>query len=95
MNRNYKRKIVTRSQIRIHLGPGFEFTISKDGSEDPDSDPLFPKGGSEDPDPDPLYPTVDPKIRIRIRIHVKMRWIRNLGNYNPRFLYTKSGMIHR
>ena len=26
-------------------------------------------------DPDPLFPNVDP--RIRIRIHVKMRWIRN------------------
>ena len=47
---------------------------------DPDSDSLFPKvglmiqiqkGGSEDLDP--LFPNVDP----RIRIHVKMRWIRN------------------
>ena len=77
MNKNYKRKKVTssRSRIRIHPGPGSGSTISKGGSEDPD--PLFPKGGSEDPDPDPLYPTVDPKIRIRIRIHVKMRWIRN------------------
>ena len=28
-------------------------------------------------DPDPLFPNVDP--RIRIRIHVKMRWIRNAG----------------
>ena len=26
-------------------------------------------------DPDPLFPNVDP--RIRIQIHVKMRWIRN------------------
>ena len=75
MNKNYKRKIVTRSRIRIriHPGPGSGSTISKGGSEDPDPDPLFPKGGSEDPDPDPLYPTVDPKIRI----HVKMKWIRN------------------
>ena len=28
-------------------------------------------------DPDPLFPNVD--SRIRIRIHVKMRWIRNAG----------------
>ena len=48
-------------------------TFSKCGSEDPD--PLLRKGGSEDPDSDPLFPNVDP--RIRIRIHVKMRWIRN------------------
>ena len=38
-----------------------------------DPDPLFRKGGSEDPDP--LFPNVDP--RIRIGVHVKMRWIRN------------------
>ena len=32
-------------------------------------------------DPDPLFPNVVP--RIRIRIHVKMRWIRNAGfNYH-------------
>ena len=37
--------------------------------------PLLRKGGSEDPDTDPLFQNVDPKIRIRI--HVKMRWIRN------------------
>ena len=39
-------------------------------------------------DPDPLFPTVDPRIRfwinyshmwIRIRIYVKLRWIRNAG----------------
>ena len=48
-------------------------TFSKCGSEDPDLDPLLRKGGSEDPDP--LFPNVDP--RIRIRIHIKMRWIRN------------------
>ena len=53
--------------------------ISKGGSEDPD--PLFPKGGSEDPDP--LYPTVDTKIWIRI--HVKMRWIRNPA-FEPRLI---------
>ena len=38
-----------------------------------DPDPLLRKGGSEDPDP--LFPNADP--RIQIRIHVKMRWIRN------------------
>ena len=42
-------------------------------SRKPDPDPPFPQGGSEDPDP--LFPNVDP--RIRIRIHVKMKWIRN------------------
>ena len=57
------------------LGTGFGSTFSKCGSEDPDS--LLWKGGSEDPDPDPLLPNVDP--RIRIRIHIKMRWIRNAG----------------
>ena len=40
-----------------------------------DPDPLLRKGGSEDQDPDQLFPNVDP--RIRIRIHVKVRWIRN------------------
>ena len=52
------------------LGSGS--TFSKCGSEDPD--PLLRKGGSEDSDP--LFPNVDP--RIRIRIHVKMRWIQTL-----------------
>ena len=66
-------KIGTR--IRIHFGTGSGSTFSKCGSEDPDPDPLLRKGGSEDPDP--LFPNVDP--RIRIRIHVKMRWIRNAG----------------
>ena len=56
------------TRIRIHFGPGLGSTFSKCGSEDPD--PLLRKGGSEDPDP--LFPNVDP----RIRIHVKMRWIR-------------------
>ena len=51
-------------------------TFSKCGSEDPDPDPLLWKGGSEDPDP--LLPNVDP----RIRIHIKMRWIRNAA-YKP------------
>ena len=50
--------------------------LSRCGSEDPD--PLLRKGGSEDPDPDPLFLNVGP--RIRIRIHVKMRWIRNADN---------------
>ena len=58
-------KIGTR--LRIHFGSGS--TFSKCGSEDPD--PLLRKGKSENPDP--LFPNVDPKIRI----HVKMRWIRN------------------
>ena len=66
-------RIRIRNRNRIHSGLGSGSTFSKGGSEDPD--PLFPKGGSEDPDPDPLYPNVD--LRIRIRIHVKMRWIRN------------------
>ena len=70
-------KISTRIRIRILFGPGSGSTFSKCGSEDPDPDPLLRKGGSEDPDPDPLFPNVDPRIRIRIRIHVKMRWIRN------------------
>ena len=43
-----------------------------------DPDPLLRKGGSEDPDP--LFPNVEP--RIRILIHVKMRWIRNAAVYN-------------
>ena len=43
-----------------------------------DPDPLLRKGGSEDPDP--LFPNVDP--RIRIRIHVKMRWILNAVDIN-------------
>ena len=46
---------------------------SKYSDPNPDPDPLLWKGGSEDPDP--LLPNVDP--RIRIRIHIKMRWIRN------------------
>ena len=61
------------TRIRIHFGTGSGSTFSKCGSEDPVLDPLLRKGGSEDPDP--LFPNVDP--RIRIRIHVKMRWIRN------------------
>jgi hypothetical protein len=28
-------------------------------------------------DPDPLVRGIDPPIRIRIRIHTKMSWIRN------------------
>ena len=83
--KKHNRKIGTPIRIRnrIHSGLGSGSTFSKGGSEDPDPDPLFPKGGSEDPDPlfpkggfkdpDPLYPNVDP--RIRIQIHVKMRWI--------------------
>ena len=51
---------------------------------EPDPDPLLRKGGSEDPDPVPLFPNVDP--RIRIRIHVKMRWIRNAG-LSYQFMY--------
>ena len=71
-------KIGTR--IRIHFGTGSGSTFSKCGSEDPDPDPLLRKGGSEDPDP--IFQNVDPRIRIRIRIHVKMRWIRNaVANY--------------
>ena len=62
-----------RIRIWIHFGTGSVSTFSKCGSEDPDQDPLLRKGGSEDPDP--FFPNVDP--RIRIRIHVKMRWIRN------------------
>ena len=62
--------------IRIHFGPGSGSIFSKCGSQDPN--PLLRKGGSEDPDP--LSPNVDP--RIRIRIHVKMRWIRNAA-FNP------------
>ena len=75
--KNHYKEIVTRIRIRIHLGPGSGSTIFKGGSEDPDPDPQFSKGGSEDPDPDPLYQNVDPGIRIRIRIHVKIVWIRN------------------
>ena len=45
----------------------------KNRYSDPDS--LLRKGGSEDPDQP--FPNVDP--RIRIRIHVKMRWFRNAG----------------
>ena len=63
------------------MGPGSGSTIFKGGSEDPDPDPQFSKGGSEDPDPDPLYQNVDPGIRIRIRIHVKIVWIRNPANF--------------
>ena len=73
--KNHYKEIVTRIRIRIHLGPGSGSTIFKGGSEDPDPDPQFSKGGSEDPDPDPLYQNVDPGIRIRI--HVKIVWIRN------------------
>jgi len=51
------------------LGPGSGSTFSICGSEDPD--PLLQKGGYEDPDP--LFSNVDPRIRIQ----VKMRWIRN------------------
>ena len=39
----------------------------------PGSGHTISKGESEDPDP--LFPNVDP--RIRLRINVKMRWIRN------------------
>ena len=45
----------------------------KNRYSDPDPDPLIRKVGSEDPNPDPLFPNVD----TRIRIHVKMIWIRN------------------
>ena len=48
-----------------------------------DPDPLIRKGGSEDPDP--LFPKADP----RIRIHVKMRWIRN-AVYNYIFSFVPS-----
>ena len=66
-------------RIRIHIGPGSGSTFSKRGSEDPD--PLLRKGGSEDPDP--LFPNVDPRIRIRTRINVKMRWIQNAASMYP------------
>ena len=40
-------------------------------------------------DPDPLFPNVDP--RIQIRIHVKMRWIRNAAfNTDPKYVITSS-----
>jgi hypothetical protein len=32
------------------------------------------------PDPDPLVRGMDPRIRIQIRIHTKMSWIRNTGS---------------
>ncbi len=31
----------------------------------------------QDPDPDPLVRGMDPRIRIKIRIHPKISWIRN------------------
>ena len=74
-------KIGTR--IRIHFGPGSGFTFSKCGYEDPDPDPLLRKGGSEDPNPHPLFPNVDPRIRIL----VKMRWIRNADRNNCTYIY--------
>ena len=48
-----------------------------------DPDPFLFNCGSEDPDP--LFPNVD----HRIRIHVKMRWIRNAGlnNHNPLYVH--------
>ena len=65
----------------INFGSGSKSTISKGGSED--SDQLFRKGGSEDPDPDRLLSNVDPRIRNRVQINVKMRWIGNAaGNKN-------------
>ena len=39
---------------------------------------ILGSGSTLDPDPDPLFPNVDP----RIRIHVKMRWIRNAVQCN-------------
>ena len=67
--------------ILINFGSGSKSTISKGGSED--SDQLFRKGGSEDPDPDTLLSNVDPRIRNRVQINVKMRWIGNAaGNKN-------------
>ena len=62
----------------------------KNRYSDPDPDPLFPnvdpdpllrKGRSEHPDP--LFPNLDP----RIRINVKMRWIRNSAKNIHAFLY--------
>ena len=43
----------------------------------------IPYYGKVDPDPYPLFPNVD--SRIRTRIHVKMRWIRNAASKDNRF----------
>ncbi len=43
-----------------------------DPNPDMDSDP--------DPDMDSLFRGLDPGIRIRIRIHRKMSWIRNIAH---------------
>jgi hypothetical protein len=42
-----------------------------------DPDPL------PDPNPDPFVRGMDPRIQIRIRIHIKISWIRNTGFYMP------------
>ena len=68
-----------RTQIRVHF--------SKSGAEDPD--PLLWKGRSEDLDQ--FFPNVD--SRIWIRIHVKMRWIRN-GEQSKRELELLASMAH-
>jgi hypothetical protein len=36
-------------------------------------------GPDLNPDPDPLVKGMDPRIRIRIWIHTKMSWNRNIG----------------
>ena len=81
-----------RIRIRIHQDPLHLAGSGSTSIPAPDPDPLrflssdpnplkkaliwiLRKGKSEDLDPDPLFPNVDP--RIRIRIHVKMIWIRN------------------
>ena len=70
------------------LNPDPRIWIHYSGKVDPD--PLSRKGGFEDPDP--LFPNVDP--RIRIRIHVKMRWIRNTGE-NPKPDEKKSRQMNK
>jgi hypothetical protein len=47
----------------------------------------------QDPDPDPLVRGMDPRIRIRIRIHPKMSWIRNIAKNISNFLLLE--MLHK
>ncbi len=47
-----------------------------------------------DQDPDPLVRGMDPRIRIRIRIHPKMSWIRNTALNKNKWQIAKKSATH-
>ena len=79
MSLGVKKKSTGLSDIKGIIPLSMKYSFSKCGSEDPDQ--LYRRGGSEDPDP--LFPNVDPGIRI----HVKMRWIRNAASDSRILVY--------